>query len=130
MKTARQIFINLLLYSLLILGLLLIASLIFPLELNFINGLILPAIVYPLITALSLMVFIKGRAKISENQPLFTMAAVGIKFFLSMVFALIYFVVLKNTGLVYVLLFFLLYLAFTIYLLRFILKTLNTKSLK
>ncbi|MDT8400604.1 MAG: hypothetical protein RQ743_02825 [Bacteroidales bacterium] len=129
MKTARQIFINLLLYSLFIFALLIASTFLFPRLLSF-SDILLPGLGYPVITALSLLVFKTGYGKPVENQPLFTMGAVGLKFFLSMVFALIYFVVFKNTGAVYVLLFFLLYLAFTIYLLRFIYKALKTKSLK
>jgi len=129
MKTARQIFINLLLFSLFIFALLVASTFLFTNYLS-LSDILLPGLVYPLITALSLQVFRIGTAKTAENQPLFTMGAVGIKFFLSILFALIYFIVLKNTDQVYVLLFFLLYLSFTIYLLRFILKTLKTKSLK
>jgi len=58
------------------------------------------------------------------------MGALGLKFFLSMIFALIYFIVLKNTTPGYIILFFLLYLAFTIYLLWGIVKILKIKSLK
>ena len=129
MKAAPQIFINLVLYSLVIFIVLTACILLFPIHLTF-TDLLLPGLLFPAITSISLVVFIIGTGKKKENQPLYSMGAIGIKFFLSMVFALIYFIVLKNTGLFYILLFFLLYLAFTIFLLRVIIKSLKTKSLK
>ena len=129
MKAAPQIFIKLVLYSLVIFIVLTACILLFTIQLTLID-LLLPCLLFTAITSISLVVFIVGTGKKTENQPLYSMGAIGIKFFLSMVFALIYFIVLKNTGLFYILLFFLLYLAFTIFLLRVIIKTLKTKSLK
>lgn len=120
---------KLFLYALVLSAVLAVTVLVLPTGLA-LKDLLLPCTTFTLMTALSILVFIAGTHRKTENQPLFTMGALGIKFMLSMVFALIYFIVLKNTGAVYVLLFFLLYLAFTVYLLRFILKTLKIKSLK
>ena len=129
MKNATRIFINLLMYSLIIFMLLVLISLLIPTIIK-ISDIVLPSAVYPAITALSLTVFIIGSTKKPESQPVYTMGAIGIKFILSMVFAVIYFVVLKNTEAVYIILFFLLYLAFTVYLLRLIVKYLRINSLK
>jgi len=81
-----------------------------------------------LIVLSSLIIFNIGQTKAEDVQPLFSLAAVGLKFLLSAILALIYFAVLKKTGLGYIILFFILYLAFTVYLLRTILKRLKTRS--
>jgi len=91
---------------------------------------IITVIGFWLIALASLIIFNIGQTKEAEAQPLFSLAAVALKFLLSAILALIYFVVLKKTGLVYIILFFVLYLAFTVYLLCSILKRLKTRSLK
>ncbi|MEZ5011025.1 MAG: hypothetical protein R2744_05200 [Bacteroidales bacterium] len=57
------------------------------------------------ITALSLLIFNAGRSKSADTTSLFSLASMGIKFFLSAVLALIYFVALKKSGTSFVLLF-------------------------
>jgi len=129
MKTAANKFISLVIYSLVVFAVMAMAILVFPIQIT-LTDLVLPGFIFLVITALSLLVFPIGTVKSPESQPLYTMGALGLKFFLSMIFALIYFIVLKNTTLGYIILFFLLYLAFTIYLLRGIVKILKIKSLK
>jgi len=129
MKTAANKFISLVIYSLVVFAVMAMAILVFPIQIT-LTDLVLPGFIFLVITALSLLVFLIGTVKSPESQPLYTMGALGLKFFLSMIFALIYFIVLKNTTLGYIILFFLLYLAFTIYLLRGIVKILKIKSLK
>lgn len=129
MKIAAKRIINLAFYSLAVFAVLSITLLVFPLEINLIE-LLLPISIFLFITAFSLLVFHIGTTKNQERQPLYTMGALGIKFFFSMVFALVYFIALKNTAPLYIILFFLLYLAFTIYLIRGIFKILKIKSLK
>ena len=129
MKTAANKFINLVIYSLVVFAVMAMVILVFPIQIT-LTDLLLTGSIFLVITASSLRVFLIGIVKSPENQPLYTMGALGLKFFLSMIFALIYFIVLKNTTLGYIILFFLLYLAFTIYLLRVIVKILKIKSLK
>jgi len=129
MKTAANKFISLVIYSLVVFAVMAMAILVFPIQIT-LTDLVLPGFIFLVITALSLLVFLIGTVKSPESQPLYTMGALGLMFFLSMIFALIYFIVLKNTTLGYIILFFLLYLAFTIYLLRGIVKILKIKSLK
>lgn len=129
MRSPVQIFIYLLFYSLLVFAL--SSAVIYILEAGItIRDLLLPGLVFPVIVAVSFIVFIAGRKKAPDRQPVFTMAAVGAKFVLSSVFALTYFIILKRTGIGHIILFFLLYLAFTIYLLKVILKVLKVKPLK
>ena len=80
--------------------------------------------------SLSLVILNIGLGKPGDVQHFFSLAAIGLKFFLSAILALVYIMVLKKTGLEYILLYFILYLAFTIYLVRVMLKTLKIKSLK
>lgn len=94
------------------------------------NDILLPSLVFAFISIIVLVVFETGQSKEKDSRSLFTMAAMGLKFFLSMVFALVYFAVLKKTSTEYIILFFLLYLAFTIYLIVIIIKVLKIKSLK
>ena len=129
MKTAANKFISLVIYSLVVFAVMAMAILVFPIQIT-LTDLLLTGSIFLVITASSLLVFLIGIVKSPESQPLYTMGALGLKFFLSMIFALIYFIVLKNTTLGYIILFFLLYLAFTIYLLRGIVKILKIKSLK
>ncbi|MEE4214584.1 MAG: hypothetical protein V2I34_05925 [Bacteroidales bacterium] len=129
MKSALQTFTYLVLYTLALIAILAAFILLFHLPLS-LKDLFLTALAFFLITGIATAVYLTGSRKITENQPLYTMGAVGIKFFLSMILALIYFVALKYSSLFYILLFFLLYLAFTIFLLRVIIKSLKIKSLK
>jgi len=129
MKSPVRIFIHLLFYSLIVFALSVAAINILETGLAF-KDLLLPGLIFPAIIAVSFIVFIAGREKAPERQPVYTMAAVGTKFVLSSVFALTYFIILKRSGPEYIILFFLLYLAFTVYLLKVILKVLNVKSLK
>ncbi len=92
--------------------------------------LIFPIASFWLITSIALALFSLGERKSPEEQPMFSLAAIGGKFLLSALLALIYFGVLKIEGLRYILLFFMLYLAFTVYLIRVIIKTLKVRSLK
>lgn len=129
MKTLRRTFINLALYSLPLFAIPAILILIFPLRLT-LADLFLYFSVFFFITSLSLLVFFAGNRQNTDSQSVFTMASLGIKFFLSMAFALIYFIVMKNTVAEYIVLFFFLYLGFTFYLLGVIVKALNVKPLK
>ena len=94
------------------------------------NDILLPSLVFAIIVFIALFVLESGQAKEKNSRSVYTMAAVGIKFFLSMVFALVYFAVLEKTAAEYIILFFLLYLAFTIYIMIVIFKVLKIKSLK
>ncbi|MGM0529301.1 MAG: hypothetical protein ACQERS_12935 [Bacteroidota bacterium] len=129
MKGSVRIFIYLLLYSLLLFALSALAIYVLPSGLT-LRDLLLPGIVLPVIVALSFVVLIFGKTREAERQPVFTIVAIGLKFVLSIIFALTYFIVLKRTGRDYIVLFFFLYLAFTVYLLKVMFKVLGNKSLK
>lgn len=84
---------------------------------------------FTLITFTALLVFTRGRQKQSGRQTFSSLTAIGIKFLLEMILALGWFIIGKKTSTASVVLFFLLYLAFTIFLMTVILNSLKNKSL-
>jgi hypothetical protein len=85
--------------------------------------------VFSLITLIALIIFFKGQTKKPDSQTLHSLVAVSLKFLLEMVFALLWFFIAKKTYLESVFMFFVIYLALTLYLIVVILKTLRNKSL-
>ncbi len=94
------------------------------------NGFVFLLVSYFVILTIALVISGIGIRKPVDVQPIFTMAVIGLKFMLVAILALLYFNVLKKTGLHNVVLFFILYLAFTTYLVRVLLKALKNRSLK
>jgi len=82
-----------------------------------------------IIIAVSIAVFNKGLSKNPESHTFHTFIAIGLKFLLEMILALIWFVVLKKTEVQSVFMFFILYLAFSLFLIIFMLKTLKNRAL-
>lgn len=82
-----------------------------------------------IISILALIVFFKGQTKEVKSQPLFTLGAITLKFLLELVTALVWFIAAKKTSISYILLFFVLYLTFSIFSIWVILNTLKNKSL-
>ena len=99
-------------------------------ETDFSTGdLIVSVSVFALISFVTLSIFFNGQKKAPESQTLHSLVAISLKLLLEMLFALIWFIVAKKIGLQLVLLFFVLYLAFTLYSVFIIVKTLKTKSI-
>jgi hypothetical protein len=84
---------------------------------------------FMLISLVTLIIFFLGRKKDPASQTLHTLAAISSKMLLEMLFALLWFIAAKKTSGKLVLLFFVLYLAFTLYSVFIILNTLKTKSI-
>jgi hypothetical protein len=78
---------------------------------------------------LSLIVFTRGSTREPGAQTMHTFVSTGLKFILELFIILVWFVVAKKTSAEYILLFFVLYLAFSIYYIKVLLKTLRKKSL-
>ena len=87
------------------------------------------SLLFSLIAFITLVIFLRGQTKGPESQTLYSLVAVNLKFLLELVIALIWFIVAKKTSLASVLIFFVLYLTFTLFLIWIILKTLKNKSL-
>jgi len=85
--------------------------------------------VFSLIALITITIFLKGQTKEPDKQTLYTLVAVSLKFLLEIVFALLWFILAKKTSLQSVLMFFVLYLALTLYTIWVIVKTLKNKVL-
>jgi hypothetical protein len=80
-------------------------------------------------TLVSLIVFIRGLPRKAGEQAMHTFVAVSVKFLAELFISLIWFVAGKKTSADYILLFFVLYLAFSLFFVTVVLKTLKKKSL-
>lgn len=85
--------------------------------------------IFSLITLAYLLVFIRGRKKSAEGSTLHLLTATAVKLFSEMILALVWFVAVKKIAVESVILFFVLYLAFTLFSILIVLNTLKTKSL-
>ena len=84
---------------------------------------------FTVIIIISVIVFIKGLSKTPQNGFWYTFVAMGVKMLLEMVLVIFWFVTAKKNSIEFVLIFFVLFLAFTSFLISFILKTLKKKNL-
>ena len=84
---------------------------------------------FTVISIVMIVIFIKGLSKEPEDQTIYSLAALGVKIFLEMALVLVWLIIAKKTGVISVILFFVLYLAISLYSIFFILKTLKKKSL-
>jgi hypothetical protein len=83
---------------------------------------------FAVISLLALIIFFKGIKKDTEGSVFHTLIALGVKMLLSFVFALLFFIVFKNRGTGLVILFFVLYLEFTLFVIFTFLSVLKSKS--
>jgi hypothetical protein len=84
---------------------------------------------FAIINISALAVFFRGQSHEAPSQTLHSLFAVSIKFLLELVLTLIWLIVLKKTAMALVIMFFLIYLAFSSFLLIVVLKTLKHRSL-
>jgi hypothetical protein len=75
------------------------------------------------------MIFFRGQKRDPQSQTMHLLVALGIKFIIELIIALLWFFVAKKSGLESVILFFVLYLAFTLFSVLVVLKTLKYKPL-
>lgn len=95
------------------------------LELEY-NEIILTSAGFTIITTLALIIFFRGRHKELGSQTMHTLVAISLKFLAELIFAFLWFFIGKKTGITSVVLFFVLYLTFTLFSVLVILKTLKT----
>lgn len=93
------------------------------------SDIVIQTMCYSVIAGISLFVFCRGENKDPGSQTMHILVAITVKLLLEMVFALIWFQVLKKTYPFTLLIFFILYLAFSLYSIIFMLNTLKRKSL-
>jgi hypothetical protein len=77
---------------------------------------------------ISLLIFFNGTASNVERSVLMTLIALSVKFLLSLIIALLFFVIFKNRETGSVILFFILYLAFTVFIILTFLNVLKRNS--
>lgn len=77
---------------------------------------------------ISLLIFFKGFASDNSNSVFLTLVALGTKLLFSLILALLFLVVFKNDQTGSVILFFILYLAFTVYVIHTFISVLKKKS--
>jgi hypothetical protein len=81
------------------------------------------------ISLVTLVIYFRGREREEKEQVMHTFVAIGTKFLLELFLALAWFLLAKKSSMAYVILFFVLYLTFSIISIGFILKTLKNKPL-
>jgi hypothetical protein len=84
---------------------------------------------FSVIAIVTLFVFFRGQTKEPESQTFHSLVSLGLKFLLEIVLALVWFIVAKKTSLQSVLIFFVLYLALTLFSVLIMFKILKNKSL-
>ncbi len=84
---------------------------------------------FSVITLIIFFIFLRGTAHEKGSQVLHLLVALSLKLLMELVFALIWFLVVKKTKQETVVLFFILYLAFTMFSILSILNALKHKSL-
>ncbi len=117
------LFILFLLISLLVIGF----NTIRPSLINPVSSLMLTG-GFALTAFISLLIFFNGQQSAPEKSVFMTLTALGIKMLLSFVLALLFLAVFKNTQTGSVILFFILYLAFTVFVFLTIFSVLKMRS--
>ena len=84
---------------------------------------------FALITYIVLLVYIKGNSRDPQGRTMHILVALGIKILAELVLALIWFFAFKKNSLSSLIIFFVLYLAFSLFSPFFMLNTLKNKSL-
>jgi hypothetical protein len=93
------------------------------------GGLVTLSLSFALIAAISLIIFLRGAGREEKEELMHSFVAISLKFLLELFLALIWFLIAKKTSATYVILFFVLYLSFSIFLIGVMLKILKKKSL-
>jgi hypothetical protein len=81
------------------------------------------------ISALTLAIFLRGYTRPPDSQTMHTLVSISLKFLLDITLVLVWFYISKKTSFTSVFLFFVLYLAITLFTIFVILKNLRNRSL-
>jgi hypothetical protein len=93
------------------------------------SGLFILSLSFLLSSLAAIIIFFRGLQKDTRDQTMHTFVAVSGKFLIELFIALFWFVVAKKTSTTYIILFFVLYLSFSMFSIGTMLKTLRNKSL-
>lgn len=84
---------------------------------------------FSVIAIITIVIFLKGQSKEPDAQTFYTLVAISLKFLLELIIALLWFFNSKKNSFEAVLIFFVLYLALSLFSIWLILKTLKNKAL-
>ncbi len=87
------------------------------------------SVLFASISALTIFIFLRGQTRDPESQTLHTLVAVSLKFLLDMIIGLFWLIILKKSSMTGVIVFFVIYLALTLFTILAILKMLRNRSL-
>ena len=90
---------------------------------------ILLSTLFSVVSLITLAVFFRGYKREPDAHAMYTLVAISLKFLLDMIVALLWFFIFKKTSLPSVVLFFVIYLTFTLFSIIIILKMLKIRSL-
>jgi hypothetical protein len=93
------------------------------------SDVIIASLVFSAIAIITMLIFFKGQTKEPDSQTLHSLVALSLKFLFELIFALLWFFVAKKTSLESVLIFFVLYLALSLFSIMVLVKTLKNKVL-
>jgi len=124
---AKRQYLLLLMLFLLISLLVIVFNSISPALINPVSSLMLTG-GFALTALISLLIFFNGQQSAPERSVFITLMALGVKMLLSFVLALLFLAVFKNTQTGSVILFFILYLAFTVFVFLTIFSVLKKRS--
>lgn len=127
-KTALTCYLRLLIFTAVCLLLFLAANMIIA-GLPPLRAAILLSSSFAFISLTALIIFFSGSAKNEERSMFMTLVALGVKMLLSFVLAMLWFLVFKNRSTGSLLLFFILYLGFTVFVILSFLRVLKNKML-
>ena len=96
---------------------------------NYLTDLLILSSAFTVIMIICIVVFTKGLSKNPQKGFWYTLVSIGVKLLLEMILAILWFVVAKKSNIEVVIMFFILYLPFTLFLILTILKTLKKKLL-
>ena len=82
-----------------------------------------------LFTLLLFVLFYRGLTKDPQKGILYTFGAIALKLFVHMVYILVFYLLTKNLTMDFIIVFFVLYLAFTLYLILTFIKELKSKQI-
>jgi hypothetical protein len=128
MKDKLKYFYLLVILMAVLIGLGLILNSLIGLNITF-SALLAITVSFSVISFISLLIFLKGRKKKEKDQAMYTFVAISLKFLMELIVALLWFAVAKKSSMPFILLFFVLYLSFSIFLIVVILNELKNKSL-
>jgi hypothetical protein len=84
---------------------------------------------FSVIAIITIVIFLKGQSKEPDAQTFYTLVAISLKFLLELIIALLWFFNSKKNSFESVLIFFVLYLALSLFSIWLILKRLKNKAL-